>query len=118
MCNIKARGGCPYMRQWNEPRETHGTNILMICSCKILTLTKSFAEFLLLKNQTKPKKTNKQTKTHTQKPQTHTHTTRKKQNKTKNLLIPEYLFHSHILSSFYCASQMLYASAAVVDNSV
>lgn len=84
MCNIKARGGCPYMRQWNEPRETHGTNILMICSCKILTLTKSFAEFLLLKNQTKPKKTNKQTKTHTQKPQTHTHTTRKKQNKTKN----------------------------------
>lgn len=38
--------------------------------------------------------------------------------KDQKILIPKYLFHFHILSSFYCALQMLYASVVAVDNSV
>lgn len=38
--------------------------------------------------------------------------------KKSKILIPEYLFHSHILSSFYCALQMPYASVVAVGKSV
>lgn len=50
MCNIKARGECPYMGQWNESTGIHGTNILLLFSWKMLTLTKHYTVAFSTKN--------------------------------------------------------------------